>query len=159
MILDRGFNANLGFFAQALDGMMPDASNLLLPTIGLVDARDPRFLSTLDAYRDRLVDNGLMLRYRNDDDFGETTSAFTICSFWWSVALAQAGRIEEAMEVFERVTAFANPLGLMSEDIDPATGDLLGNFPQAYTHVGLIHSATTIGRLFDQGHGAAGRWV
>ena len=159
VILNRGYNAEAGFFTQALDGRMADASNLLLPTIGLVDALDPRFQSTLERYREELVENGLMLRYRNDDDFGETTSAFTICSFWWAVALAQGGRLEEAMEVFERVTQYANPLGLMSEDIDPATGDLLGNFPQAYTHVGLIHSATTIGRLFDQGHGAAGRWV
>ena len=159
LLLDRGYNTDHGFFTQALDGRMPDASNLLLPTIGLVDAQDIRFQRTLDAYRELLVENGLMLRYRNEDDFGETTSAFTICSFWWSVALAQAGRLDESMEVFERVSAFANPLGLMSEDIDPANGDLLGNFPQAYTHVGLIHSATTIGRLFDQGHGAAGRWV
>ena len=88
LILDRGYSTKRGFFTQALDGEFPDASNLLLPTLGLVDGRDPRFVSTVEAYQQNLVEHGLMLRYRNKDDFGETTSAFTICSFWWAEALA-----------------------------------------------------------------------
>ncbi len=158
IVLRRGYNEELGFFTQALDGQFPDASNLLLPSIGLVRATDPRFLSTLDAYKARLVDGGLMLRYRNEDDFGETHSAFTLCSLWWSVALAQARRLDEAIEVFERVIAHANGVGLMSEDIDPATGALLGNFPQAYTHVGLVHAALTIGSLLDARGGHRLAW-
>lgn len=158
-ILDRGFDPELGFFTQALDGIHPDASNLLLPTIGIVDARDPRFVSTLRAYEDLLVENGMMLRYRNADDFGETTSAFTICSFWWAEALAMTGRLDDAVAVFDRLVAHANPVGLFSEDVEPASGRLLGNFPQAYTHVGLIHAATTIGELIDARDGRVRAWT
>ncbi|NOT09759.1 MAG: glycoside hydrolase family 15 protein, partial [Gemmatimonadales bacterium] len=144
VVLSRGYNERLGFFTQSLDGEFPDASNLLLPTIGIIDARDPRFVSTVEAYERLLTEKGLMLRYRNLDDFGETTSAFTVCAFWHAEALALMGRLDQATELFERLLAFANPVGLFSEDIDPATGALLGNFPQAYTHVGLIHAAMTI---------------
>jgi GH15 family glucan-1,4-alpha-glucosidase len=148
-VLTRAFNAELGYFTQALDGTQPDASNLLLPTLGLIEPHDPRFVSTVDAYQRLLVDKGLMLRYRHADDFGATTSAFTICSFWWVEALALIGRLDEAIAVFERLVAHANGVGLFSEDIDPSTGRLLGNFPQAYTHVGLIHAAITIGELIE----------
>ncbi len=158
VILERGFNTEHGFFTQSLDGEFPDASILLLPTVGLLDSRDPRFLSTLDAYGKVLTKGGLMLRYHNEDDFGETTSAFTICSFWWAEALASAGRLDEAIQVFDHVCSFANPLGLFSEDIDPDTGKLLGNFPQAYTHVGLIHAAITIGEHLEAREGRARAW-
>lgn len=158
-VLRRGYSERLGFFTQALDGQHPDAANLLLPTLGLVEGRDPRFLSTLRAYGERLVQGGLMLRYRNEDDFGETTSAFTMCSFWWAEALALAGRLDEAVEVFNRVLSFANPLGLFSEDVDPRSGALLGNFPQAYTHVGLVHAAITIGELIDARDGRVRAWT
>jgi GH15 family glucan-1,4-alpha-glucosidase len=159
IILRDAYNSELGFFTQALRGEHPDASNLLLPTIGLLDAKDPRFASTLTQYEQRLVRGGLMLRYRNDDDFGETTSAFTICSFWWAEALALAGRLEDAVTVFRRVCSYANPLGLFSEDIEPESGALLGNFPQAYTHVGLIHAAMTISELLDARDGRVRAWT
>ena len=148
-ILMRAYNEELGFFTQALDGWHADASNLLLPTLGLIEPRDPRFLSTVRAYERLLVDGGLMLRYRNKDDFGDTTSAFSVCSFWWAEALAMIGELDEAVALFNRLLTYANPVGLFSEDIDPATGRLLGNFPQAYTHVGLIHAAITIGELLE----------
>ena len=159
LILERGYDPKRGYFTQALDGQFPDAANLLLPTLGLLDARDPRFVSTMDAYERDLVDSGLMLRYRNTDDFGTTTSAFTICSFWWAEALALMGRLEDAITVFNRVAAYANPVGLFSEDIDPDTGALLGNFPQAYTHVGLIHAAMTIGELLEARDGRVRAWT
>jgi GH15 family glucan-1,4-alpha-glucosidase len=158
VILEQGFNARLGFFTQTLNGVFPDASLLLLPTLGLIEPKDPRFLSTLDHYGNLLTENGLMLRYRNPDDLGSPTSAFTICSFWWAEALALAGRLEEAVAVFERVCAFANPVGLFSEDIDPATGRLLGNFPQAYTHVGLINAAVTLSELLESRDGTVRAW-
>jgi GH15 family glucan-1,4-alpha-glucosidase len=158
IVLDRGYNRELGIFTQTLDGRFPDASNLLLHTIGIVDPRDPRFVSTVDSYSRSLVERGMMLRYRNDDDFGETTSAFTICSFWWAEALAVMGRLDEAVAVFSRLVSHANPVGLMSEDIDPETGLLLGNFPQCYTHVGLIHAAMTIGQLLEARDGAVRAW-
>jgi GH15 family glucan-1,4-alpha-glucosidase len=158
-VLRRGFNERLGYLTQGLDGEHPDAANLLLPTLGLLDGRDPRFLSTLDAYEKRLVRGGLMLRYVNEDDFGDTTSAFTICSFWWAEALALAGRLDEAVRVFERIAALSNPLGLFSEDVEPKTGALLGNFPQAYTHVGLIQAAITIGELLEARDGRVRAWT
>lgn len=148
-ILARAYNAELGFFTQALDGTHPDASNLLLATLGFVDPSDERFVSTVRAYERLLVQNGLMLRYRHEDDLGRPTTAFSICSFWWSEALALIGELDEAVAVFRRLLEFANPLGLYSEGIDPRTGQLLGNFPQAYSHVGLIHAAITIGEMLD----------
>jgi GH15 family glucan-1,4-alpha-glucosidase len=159
VVLERGYNADLGIFTQALDGANADAANLLLPTLGIIDARDPRFVSTVEKYGTMLVDRGLMLRYRTADDFGETTSGFTMCSFWWAEALALIGRLDEAVELFNRLMKHSNSVGLFSEDIDPATGQLLGNFPQAYTHVGLIHAATTIGELLEAREGRVRAWV
>ena len=158
VILEQGYSKKFGYFTQALKGEYPDASNLLLTTIGIVDAHDPRFISTVKMYEKLLVENGLMLRYRNPDDLGETTSAFTICSFWWAEALALTGRVEEAVRVFTDLLGHANHLGLFSEDIDPFTGALLGNFPQAYTHVGLIHAAMTIGGIIEAREGKMMAW-
>ena len=159
IILQRGYNAEVGIFTQGLDGANPDAANLLLPALGIIDAHDPRFVSTVDAYQQLLVERGLMLRYRNPDDFGETTSAFTICSFWWAEALALMGRLDEAIELFHHLMTYASPVGLFSEDVDPANGALLGNFPQAYTHVGLIHAAMTIGELLEARDGKVRAWA
>jgi GH15 family glucan-1,4-alpha-glucosidase len=158
IFMQRAYNQELGFFTQAFDGQYADASNLLLPALGLVDPRDSRFVSTVRAYEKLLAPNGLMLRYKHADDFGDTTSAFSICSFWWVEALAMMGEVDEAVALFRRLEKYANPLGLFSEDIDPATGALLGNFPQAYTHVGLIHSAITIGEILDAKHGSFKAW-
>lgn len=157
-IVERAFNRDRGFFTQSLDGDYPDASNLLLPAIGLIDPMDPRFRSTVRAYERELAPHGLMLRYKHLDDFGHTTSAFSICSFWWCEALAMMGEVDEAVALFRRLEKFANPLGLFSEDIDPETGALLGNFPQAYTHVGLVHAAITIGEILDARHGSFRAW-
>jgi GH15 family glucan-1,4-alpha-glucosidase len=158
IILEHGYNKKLGYFTQGLDGENADAANLLLPTLGLIDARDPRFVSTIDKYAKELVQNGLILRYKNPDDFGATTSAFTICSFWWAEALALVGRLEEAIAIFDHINKFANPLGLFSEDVDPRSGLLLGNFPQSYTHVGLIHAARTINHLLEARDGKVRAW-
>jgi GH15 family glucan-1,4-alpha-glucosidase len=159
VVLTRGYSVEQRTFTQALDGKWADAANLLFPSMGLLDARDERFQNTLADYEKRLVRGGLMLRYVNDDDFGETTSAFTICSFWWAEALALSGRLDDATELFNKLMRFQNPLGLFSEDVDPSTGQLLGNFPQAYTHVGLIHAAVTIGELRAARDGRVRAWV
>ena len=157
-VLSRGYNRKLGFFSQGLDGENPDASNLLLSTLGIVDSRDPRFVSTVENYQHTLVRQGLVMRYRHADDFGEPTSAFTLCSFWLAEALALIGKLDDAVEVFHELVRRANPVGLFSEDIDPPTGALLGNFPQAYTHVGLIHAAVTIGELMEARDGKVRAW-
>jgi GH15 family glucan-1,4-alpha-glucosidase len=157
-VLTAAYNDELGYFTQALHGRHPDASNLLLPTLGIVDAHDPRFVSTVRAYEQTLGATGHMQRYLHPDDFGDTTSAFTICSFWWAEALAMVGRVDDAVRLFDHLVAHANPLGLFSEDVDPATGRLLGNFPQAYTHVGLIHAAITIGEVLEARHGRFRAW-
>jgi alpha,alpha-trehalase len=103
--------------------------------------------------------NGLMRRYSNIDDFGQTTSAFSVCSFWHAEALALMGRLDDAVALFNRLMGYANPVGLFSEDIDPESGALLGNFPQAYTHVGLVHAATTIGELMEARDGRVRAWT
>lgn len=149
IVVGHGFNSSLGCFTQALDGLHGDAANLLLPSIGIVDARDPRFVATLQDYASRMTQRGLMRRYTNPDDLGSSTSVFTRCSFWWAEALALTGKLDDACAVFQRVVRHANPFGLFSEDIDPETGQLLGNFPQVDTHVGLINAAMTIGALLD----------
>jgi alpha,alpha-trehalase len=159
LILQRGFNASLGMFTQQLDGQVADASNLLLPTLGLIDARDPRFVKTVEAYERVLTVNGLMRRYSNIDDFGGTTSSFSVCAFWHAEALALMGRLDDAIALFNRLLGYANLVGLFSEDIDPETGALLGNFPQAYTHVGLVHAATTIGELVEARDGRVRAWT
>ncbi|MGD9904038.1 MAG: glycoside hydrolase family 15 protein [Vicinamibacterales bacterium] len=157
-VLAAAYNDDLGFFTQVLEGRHPDASNLLLPTLGILDAHDPRFVSTVRAYETLLAVDGLLRRYAHDDDFGQTTSAFTICSFWYAEALAMVGRVDEAVRLFDTLVAHANPLGLFSEDIEPETGRLLGNFPQTYTHVGLIHAAITIAEVLDARHGRFRAW-
>ncbi len=159
VVLERGFNRELGFFTQGFEGQHADASNLLLATLGLIDARDPRFVSTVRACERLLVRDGWMLRYTHADDFGETTSAFSICSFWWAEALALMGELDEAVALFRRLVAHANPVGLFSEDVDPHSARLLGNFPQAYTHVGLIHAALTIGELLEARDGRVRAWT
>ncbi|MBK8094654.1 MAG: glycoside hydrolase family 15 protein [Verrucomicrobiaceae bacterium] len=159
LVLARGYNAKLGFFTQALDGEYPDASLLLLPTLGIISATDARFISTVEAYERLLAPDGFMKRYINPDDFGDTSSAFTICSFWWCEALALMGRLDDAVALFQRLMRCANPLGLFSEDIEPADGTMLGNFPQAYTHVGLIHAAMTISELLEARDGKVRAWT
>ena len=133
IVLTHGYSTARGMFTQALDGQHADASMLLLPMIGLVDGRDPRFMSTVEVFEGYPPSSSwgtFMRRYKNDDDFGETTKRVsTICSFWWAEALALMGRLDDAVTTFNRVASYANEVGLFSEDVDPETGELLGNFP------------------------------
>lgn len=149
-ILREGFSEQLGMFTQTLGGRFPDATSLLLPSLGLVRGADPRMEATLVAYEKLLSKGGLMRRYVNEDDFGVSGSAFTICSFWWVQALARAGRVGEARALFERLLCYANDFGLFSEDLDPHDGEPLGNFPQAYTHVGVILAAFDLARALGK---------
>jgi GH15 family glucan-1,4-alpha-glucosidase len=111
---------------------------------GFIDAHDPRYIATVERSYRELVRDGLMYRYRTEDDFGLPKSSFTVCTFWMIRSLHVIGREEDARAMFERVLGYANHLGLFSEDIDFETKELLGNFPQGYSHLALIDTAMTI---------------
>jgi len=142
----EGFNQQLNSYVDVLGGDRLDASLLLLGLRGYDDpARSPRLLGTLAAVRGRLERDGLLYRYPpGDDGLPGGEAAFGICGFWLAEFLARAGQVDEAMAAFERILGYANDLGLFAEEIDPETGAALGNFPQAFTHVGLISAALAI---------------
>jgi GH15 family glucan-1,4-alpha-glucosidase len=148
-ILDRAYNPAVGSFTSSYGGTDLDATALLLPELGLVEANDPRFAATLAAIERDLKVGDWMYRYRHHDDFGQPETAFTICAFWYVNALAMAGRRDEAREHFERLLSHRTRLGLLSEDIDPATGEWWGNFPQTYSLVGIINAAIRLSRSWE----------
>jgi GH15 family glucan-1,4-alpha-glucosidase len=148
-ILTRAWNADLGCFVGALDGTEIDASVLLLHELGLVPADDERFVSTVEQIGKRLGKEGYLLRYAAADDFGPPAVSFTICTFWYVDALAATGRTEDARRVFEALLAKVNHVGLLSEDLDPTTGELWGNFPQTYSMAGLIVSAMRLSKGWE----------
>jgi GH15 family glucan-1,4-alpha-glucosidase len=145
-ILTRSWNEREGFFAASFDGGGADASTLLLHELGVVEALDPRFISTVDKLQQRLTRSGFLLRYDEKDDFGTPSTSFNICTFWLADALYAVGRVDEAREIFEGLLARRNHVGLLSEDIDPVTGALWGNFPQTYSMVGIIVTAMRLSR-------------
>jgi len=148
-ILERGWNDRLQSFTATFDGEEIDASLLLMHELGFLSARDPRFAGTVAAIESRLKRGGHLFRYAAPDDFGEPRTAFTVCTFWYIEALAAMGRREEARALFENILACRNPLGLLSEDIDPASGELWGNFPQTYSMVGLIKCAMRLSEAWE----------
>ena len=127
-----------------------DASMLLLNNLGFLSANDPRFLSTIAAIESELRRGDHLMRYGVADDFGEPESAFTICTFWYIDALAATGRDQEARDLFEKMLRCRNNLGLLSEDLDPKTGELWGNFPQTYSMVGIINAARRLSRSWEE---------
>jgi GH15 family glucan-1,4-alpha-glucosidase len=149
-ILKRAWSDSRYCFTGSLGGDDLDASLLLLPELGLVSATDPRFRSTLTLIGRELRSGDLLFRYRHHDDFGPPESAFTVCAFWYVNALAAAGQRDVAREHFARLLRHCNPLGLLSEDVDPATGRLWGNFPQTYSMVGIINSALRLTRSWEE---------
>ena len=149
-VLQRGTTQG-GWLSGVLDRDMLDASSLVLPEIGLLGSDDPRFHATIEVAGKRLMKNGFMMRYREADDFGKPSNAFLLCTFWYIDALASVGRRSEALELFNNLLARRNHVGLLSEDIDPRTGELWGNFPQTYSQVGLILSAMRLSRSWEEG--------
>ncbi|MEV0457117.1 glycoside hydrolase family 15 protein [Catellatospora methionotrophica] len=147
-VLREGWNASVGAFTQYFGSADLDASCLMMPIVGFLPADDPRMLSTIDAIADRLTDErGLVYRYRTEggvDGLAGEEGTFLLCTFWLAQALAEAGRVNRATEVFERAAGYANDVGLLAEEVDPATGELLGNFPQAFSHIGLVNAAWSI---------------
>ena len=142
-IMSRGWSDEREAFVQHYGSDVLDASILLMPLVLFIAPRDPRWLSTLDAISDELVSDSLVYRYNveaSPDGLRGDEGTFSMCSFWYVEALTRAGRVDEARLAFEKMLTYANHLGLFSEEIGP-TGELLGNFPQAFTHLALISAA------------------
>ena len=148
-ILRASWNDSRQAFSGSFGGDELDATSVLLPELGIVGAMDPRFQSTLTAIEHELKHGDWLFRYRHPDDFGTPVTAFTICAFWYINALAAAGRREEAREHFQRLLEHRTSLGLLSEDIEPSTGELWGNFPQTYSMVGIINCAVRLSRPWE----------
>ncbi len=149
-VIERhAWNERLGSYTASFDGDDIDASLLLMHEVGYSRAGDARFVGTVKAVEERLKDGPFVYRYRHPDDFGEPENAFLICSFWYVDALITLGRRDEARALFEELLACRNPLGLLSEHINRRTGALWGNFPQTYSHVGLINCAMRLSRPWE----------
>jgi GH15 family glucan-1,4-alpha-glucosidase len=149
-VCERGFDRELNSFVQAYGSKRLDASLLLIPLVGFLPANDPRVQGTLRAIENKLlIRDEFVLRYQTDDvgdglPAGE--GAFLACSFWLVDNYIVQGRYEKARQLFDRLLSHCNDVGLLSEEFDPLTGRMLGNFPQAYSHVGLINSALNLSR-------------
>ncbi len=148
-ILEKSWNEERQAFAESFGGNELDASVLLMAEVGLIDPRDVRFVSTVDAMEKSLCDGPYMRRYEAADDFGKPETAFNICTFWRIDALARIGRTQEARAIFETMLAARNPLGLLSEDTHADTGEMWGNFPQTYSMVGIINAAVRLSAPWD----------
>ena len=156
-IYDNGWNEEKQAYTQYYGSSDLDASTLLMQSYGFIEADDPRFIKTVQATEKELCEDGLMYRYRNSDDFGKPSSSFTICTFWLIDSLYKIGEKKKAKKMFDQLLSYSNHLGLFSEDIDFKTKRLLGNFPQAYSHLALIETAAnfskgiaTEGMLFQE---------
>jgi GH15 family glucan-1,4-alpha-glucosidase len=155
-VLTRGWSESRQAYAQSLHSDELDAAALLMPIMGFLPATDERMRSTIEAIAADLTEDGLVLRYRNQEGMnadglmGEE-GTFVICSFWLVSALAKAGEVDRAERLFEALATYANDLGLLAEEIDTVSGELLGNFPQAFSHIGLITAAAEIDKARSRG--------
>lgn len=158
-ILLKGFNRRLKSFVQSFDSEILDATSLLIPLMGFLPFKDERVKGTIDATMNILMpESGFVYRYNGEDGLEGEEGAFILCSFWLVDALALSGRVEEAKTIFTKLLACASPLGLFAEEIDASSGIHLGNFPQAFSHIGLINSALYLGiaeRKLDRKRGDA----
>jgi GH15 family glucan-1,4-alpha-glucosidase len=146
LIEAEGVDSESGAFVQSFGSSSLDASNLMIPIVGFVSHDDPRARATADRIADELSADGFVYRYVTDgvDGLSGEEATFAICSFWLVECLARAGEGERARELFERLLGFCNDVGLLAEEIDPHSGELIGNFPQAFSHLGLIQAAIAL---------------
>ncbi len=149
-ILKRSWNDKVGAFVESFDGDGLDASLLLMGEVGFIDPMDPRFQSTIAAVENGLKKGHHLFRYQIADDFGVPENAFNICTFWYIDALVRTGRTQEARDIFETMLSCRNHLGLLSEDVNPQTGELWGNFPQTYSLVGIINAARGLSARWEE---------
>ena len=144
-IISEGWSERLGAFTQSFGSEDLDASNLMMPLVGFLPADDQRVVATIEATEQHLTDaRGLVQRYRAADGLAGGEGAFLLCTFWLAQALAMAGQPERARKVFERTLPFVNDVGLLAEEVDSTSGELLGNYPQALSHIGLVNAAWAI---------------
>jgi GH15 family glucan-1,4-alpha-glucosidase len=144
-IRQDGWSERAGAYTQAFGSDELDASNLMMPIMGFIAADDPRMLATMRAIEERLTDeHGLVYRYKSHDGLEGEEGTFLLCTFWLAQAQALAGELERAKLTFEKAAGYANDLGLLAEEVDPETKELLGNFPQAFSHIGLVNAAWAI---------------
>ena len=146
-IMDNAWNPEAKAFTQSYGSKDLDASVLLMEPYGFIDAKNPKYVSTVHAIERELSNDGLLYRYKNQDDFGLPSSSFTICTFWFINSLFKIGETEKAKNLFNKLLSYSNHLGLFSEDIDFKTKRLLGNFPQAYSHLALIETAINLSKM------------
>ncbi len=155
-LLTRGWSDVAKSFTQAFDSDELDASTLMMPIVGFIEPRDPRMLATLDAIEERLTDrHGLVYRYLAPDGLSGDEGTFLLCTFWLAQARALAGQVEQATAVFERAIAYVNDVGLLAEEVEAESGELLGNFPQAFSHIGLVNAAWAISQAMAARDGAS----
>jgi GH15 family glucan-1,4-alpha-glucosidase len=140
-VMKKGWNEELQSFTQTYNNTFMDSSLLLMEEYGFIDGKDPKYKSTVKRVKQELLHRGLMYRYKAPDDFGTPKSAFTLCTFWLIRAMYVTGEKTKARKLFDNLLSYANHLGLFSEDIDFKTKRLLGNFPQAYSHLALVNTA------------------
>ena len=156
-VLEKGWNDKLQSFVQHYGSSHLDASLLIMPMVGFLPGDDPKVLSTIRCIRERLSDGGVLVRRydtsRVNDGVAGPEGAFTLLSFWLIGALIYAGEVDEAEDLFQQLLGYSNHLGLFSEMVDPVSGEALGNFPQAFSHIGLLHTARnlTAARLAQHG--------
>ena len=147
-VVRDGWNEAAGAFTQYFGSEDLDASNLMLPIVGFLPATHPQMKATIDAIAERLTDSrGLVYRYRTEggvDGLAGEEGTFLLCTFWLAQAQAMAGELDRARATFERALSYANDVGLLAEEVDPQTGEMLGNFPQAFSHIGLVNAAYAI---------------
>jgi len=144
-ILEHGWSEEAGAFTQAFGGEDLDASNLMLACTGFLAGDDPRMKATIDATAQRLTDErGLVYRYLAHDGLAGEEGTFLLCTFWLAQAQALAGEVDQAVATFERAVAAINDVGLLAEEVDAGSGEMIGNFPQAFSHIGLINAAWAI---------------
>jgi GH15 family glucan-1,4-alpha-glucosidase len=149
-IMEHAWSNELKAFTQSYGSKDLDASVLLMEPYGFIPAKDPKYISTVHAIERELSNEGLLYRYKNQDDFGLPSSSFTICTFWFINSLFKIGEEQKAKKMFDKLLSYSNHLGLFSEDIDFKTKRLLGNFPQAYSHLALIETAINLSKITDK---------
>jgi GH15 family glucan-1,4-alpha-glucosidase len=157
-VMTSGWSEKRQAFVQHYATDVLDASVLLMPVVGFISSRDPRWLSTLDAIDEELETDSLVYRYdpeTSPDGLRGSEGTFSICTMWYVDAMARAGRVEEARLAFEKMLTYANPVGLFSEEI-AVNGEQIGNFPQAFTHLALINAALTLDAQLDRSSPASG---